>query len=142
MPPSLPTSRMTTQPDRRTPSELSVQNACCQPNELPEERAGLPEGPGFISIVTGFVGLRGFTVTAWEDEAALGRALAGHHADAMRELFSRDFAAGVWTSVWTPGRINRAWLRCRSCRALEDVSDDHRQCTHCAAPLPPRPPFW
>lgn len=44
--------------------------------------------PGFISIVTGFTGLRGFTVTAWEDEAAMKRALGRHHAAAMKELFS------------------------------------------------------
>lgn len=98
--------------------------------------------PGFISIVTGFIGLRGFTVTAWEDEAALHRALSGHHAAAMRELFGEDFVASVWTSVWVPGRINRLWVRCAACGALEDVSDDHRDCSHCQAALPERPAFW
>lgn len=98
--------------------------------------------PGFISIVTGFIGLRGFTVTAWEDEAAMKRALGKHHAVAMRELFGDDFVASVWTSVWTPARINRLWVRCPACGALEDVSDDHRACTACAAPLPERPAYW
>jgi hypothetical protein len=98
--------------------------------------------PGFISIVTGFTGLRGFTVTAWEDEAAMKRALGKHHAIAMRELFGENFVASVWTSVWTPARINRLWLRCPSCASLEDVSDDHRTCSACDAPLPPRPAYW
>jgi len=98
--------------------------------------------PGFISIVTGFVGLRGFTVTAWQDEASMKRALAKHHAAAMRELFAEDFVASVWTSVWTPSRINRLWVRCTSCGALEDVGDDHRRCGRCEAPLPERPAFW
>ncbi|MFO0554626.1 MAG: GFA family protein [Polyangiaceae bacterium] len=98
--------------------------------------------PGFISIVTGFTGLRGFTVTAWEDEAALHRALGKHHAVAMKELFGGDFVASVWTSVWTPTRINRIWVRCPACGALEDVSDDHRGCSQCEAPLPERPAFW
>jgi hypothetical protein len=98
--------------------------------------------PGFISIVTGFTGLRGFTVTAWEDEAAMKRALAQHHAVAMKELFSEDFVSSVWTSVWTPTRVNRLWVRCPACGALEDVSDDHRACGKCAAPLPERPAFW
>ncbi|MCG3174397.1 MAG: hypothetical protein GMKNLPBB_02631 [Myxococcota bacterium] len=98
--------------------------------------------PGFISIVTGFTGLRGFTVTAWEDEASLKRALAGHHAAAMKELFGGNFVASVWTSVWTPTRINRIWVRCPSCGSLEDVSDDHRACSQCHAPLPERPAFW
>lgn len=98
--------------------------------------------PGFLSIVTGFIGLRGFTVTAWEDEGALRRGLSGHHAVAMRELFGEDFVASVWTSVWTASRINRLWLRCTSCATLEDLSDDHRRCTRCGHDLPPRPLYW
>jgi len=98
--------------------------------------------PGFIAIVTGFTGLRGFTVTAWEDEAAMKRALGGHHAVAMRELFGEDFVASVWTSVWRPTRVNRLWVRCPSCGALEDATDDHRACSRCAAALPARPAYW
>lgn len=98
--------------------------------------------PGFISIVTGFTGLRGFTVTAWEDESSMKRALGKHHAVAMRELFGENFVASVWTSVWTPTRINRIWVRCPSCGSLEDVSDDHRSCAKCHAPMPERPAFW
>lgn len=98
--------------------------------------------PGFISIVTGFIGLRGFTVTAWEDEAAMKRALGKHHAVAMKELFGERFVAAVWTSVWTPTRLNRLWVRCPTCGSLEDVSDDHRQCARCHAPMPERPGFW
>lgn len=100
------------------------------------------EVPGFISIVTGFIGLRGFTVTAWTDEAAMREGLSGHHAEAMRELFGERFVASVWTSVWTPARIGRLWVRCPSCGHLEDVSDDHRACSACAAPLPERPSYW
>lgn len=98
--------------------------------------------PGFISIVTGFIGLRGFTVTAWESEDALRAALSKHHAEAMRELFAEDFVASVWTSVWAPTRMNRLWVRCTSCAALQDVNDDHRVCTACGATLPERPAFW
>ena len=98
--------------------------------------------PGFISIITGFTGLRGFTVTAWEDEASMKHALSKHHATAMRVLFGERFVASVWTSVWTPTRINRIWVRCPSCGSLEDVSDDHRSCHKCQATLPERPSFW
>lgn len=100
------------------------------------------EEPGFISIVTGFIGLRGFTVTAWESEDAMRAALAGHHAEAMRELFADDFVASVWTSVWTPTRLNRIWVRCTACASLENVGDDHRACSSCGAELPTRPLFW
>jgi hypothetical protein len=98
--------------------------------------------PGFISIVTGFIGLRGFTVTAWEDEASMKRALGKHHALAMKELFSENFVASVWTSVWSPTRANRIWVRCTACGSLEDVSDDHRSCGKCQSHLPERPAFW
>jgi quinol monooxygenase YgiN len=98
--------------------------------------------PGFISIVTGFTGLRGFTVTAWEDEASMSRALSNHHATAMQELFSEHFVSAVWTSVWRPVRINPIWVRCVACASLEDVTDDHRSCGRCGAHLPERPGFW
>ena len=98
--------------------------------------------PGFIGIVTGFQAGRGFTVTAWEDEGAMHRGLAQQHRSAMRELRKTDLAPGVWTSVWQPLRINRIWTRCAACAALEDVTDDHRRCTQCDAPLAERPPFW
>jgi len=98
--------------------------------------------PGFISIVTGFIGLRGFTVTAWEDEAAMKRALGKNHAAAMRALFGEDFVASVWTSVWTPGRVNRLWLRCEACASLEDASAAATTCSRCGAALPERPAFW
>lgn len=98
--------------------------------------------PGFISIVTGFTGLRGFTVTAWEDEDAMNRALAKHHREAMRELFGQPFVSSVWTSVWSPTRVNRLWVRCTSCGALEDASAEPRPCTRCAATMPDRPAYW
>ena len=98
--------------------------------------------PGFISIVTGFTGLRGFTVTAWQNEASMKRALSKHHAVAMKELFGENFVAAVWTSVWTPTRLNRLWVRCGSCGSLEDVNDDRGSCSKCNASLPDRPAFW
>jgi hypothetical protein len=64
------------------------------------------------------------------------------HAVAMEELFGEDFVASVWTSVWTPARVNRIWVRCPSCASLEDVSDDHRACGRCGAQIPERPAFW
>jgi steroid delta-isomerase-like uncharacterized protein len=100
------------------------------------------EEPGFIGIVTGFAGDRGFTVTAWEDEAALGRALSHQHARAKHEFQTTDISPGVWTSVWKPVRTNRIWTRCPACHEPNDVNDDHRACAKCSAELPPRPPVW
>ena len=104
--------------------------------------ANFLEEPGFISIVTGFLGLRGFTVTAWESEDAMRRALSQHHAEAMAELFADDFVASVWTSVWQPTRVNRLWVRCPACSTLQDASEDPPRCSACDAELPQRPSYW
>jgi len=98
--------------------------------------------PGFISMITGFIGLRGFTVTAWADEDALHRGLGGNHAAAMRALFAEDFVGAVWTSVWVPTRMNRLWVRCTACATLVDASPDPAACPHCGAALPARPAYW
>lgn len=98
--------------------------------------------PGFLGIVTGFAGDRGFTVTAWESEAALHAALGKRHAVAMREFHTADLSPGVWTSVWKPDRMNRVWTRCPACGSPNNVNDDHRPCAKCGAALPPRPSFW
>lgn len=105
--------------------------------------AEFQQEPGFVGIVTGFAGERGFTVTAWDDEAALKRALGRHHADARRTFFGEAISPGVWTSVWKPIRTNRIWSRCPACQEANDVtSDERRQCVRCQAELPPRPPVW
>lgn len=100
------------------------------------------ETPGFLGIVTGFTGLRGFTVTAWESDEALKDGTTRYHATAMKAFRSDDVAYGVWTSVWKPERLNRIWTRCPSCAAPNDVNDDHRNCSSCGAELPPRKTFW
>jgi len=98
--------------------------------------------PGFIGIVAGFAGARGFTCTAWEDEASLYRALDLHHAEAKQDFRTGGISPGVWTSVWKPHHINRVWVRCSSCDAPNDVSGDHREWDICGSVLPPRPTYW
>lgn len=98
--------------------------------------------PGFVGIVTGFAGLRGFTVTAWENEEALGRGISRHHASAKQAFHTTDISPGVWTSVWKPERINRIWTRCTACTHPNDVNDDHRKCEKCGAELSLRQTFW
>lgn len=102
----------------------------------------LLEEPGFISIVTGAAGDRAFTVTAWEDEDALHRALDKGHSEAKHDFRTGDISPGVWTSVWKPEHINRIWTRCPTCNQPNDVNDDHRECANCGSPLPERPTFW
>jgi len=100
------------------------------------------EEPGFISIITGAAGDRAFTVTAWEDEEALYRALNKAHSRAKHDFRTGDIAPGVWTAVWKPDHINRLWTRCPSCSQPNDATDDDRACSKCGAALPERPPYW
>lgn len=98
--------------------------------------------PGFIGIVTGFAGERGFTCTAWQDEAALYHALDKHHARAKQDFRTSGLSPGVWTSVWKPHHINRLWVRCPTCDQPNDATSDPAHCSNCGGDLPSRPSYW
>jgi hypothetical protein len=102
---------------------------------------GFHDVPGFIGVVTGFAGLHGFTLTAWENESALRAGVHGpDHVEAMRG-FHQGVSAGVFTSVWQPLRINRLWVRCHNCGTPNDAHGASRQCTKCGFPLPEPAPY-
>ena len=102
---------------------------------------GFRDVPGYIGVVTGFAGLHGFTMTAWEDETALRAGVHGPaHVDAMRG-FHQGLSAGVFTSVWQPVRLNVMWARCAACGAANDAHRAERRCHQCGAPLPEAAPF-
>lgn len=98
------------------------------------------EEQGFISIVTGAAGERAFTVTAWESEEALHRALDKSHARAKHDFRTSDLSPSVWTSVWKPGRTNWQWSRCPACGQPNDATST--TCSLCAVPLPERQLYW
>jgi len=94
------------------------------------------EMPGFIGILTGFAGLHGFTLTAWESEDALRLATrSGAHSDAMHAFREDGLAGGVFTSVWQPVRLNRMWLRCPRGHP-NDATRPEGKCAVCGEPLP------
>jgi heme-degrading monooxygenase HmoA len=97
--------------------------------------------PGFIGIVTGFAGLHGFTLTAWETEEALRSGThSGAHSDAMHAFRADDLSGGVFTSVWAPVRLNRMWLRCPLGHPNDAARTDGR-CEVCGQPLPAPEPY-
>jgi heme-degrading monooxygenase HmoA/predicted ester cyclase len=99
------------------------------------------EVPGFIGIVTGFAGLHGFTLTAWESEEALRLATrSGAHSEAMHAFRQDGLAGGVFTSVWEPVRLNRMWLRCPLGHP-NDASRADGKCEVCGEPLPAPEPY-
>jgi ketosteroid isomerase-like protein/heme-degrading monooxygenase HmoA len=99
------------------------------------------EVPGFIGIVTGFAGLHGFTLTAWESEEALQVAThSGAHSQAMHAFRQEGLAGGVFTSVWEPVRLNRMWLRCPRGHPNDATRADGK-CEVCGEPLPEPEPY-
>jgi heme-degrading monooxygenase HmoA len=99
------------------------------------------EVPGFIGIVTGFAGLHGFTLTAWENEEALRAAThSGAHSEAMHAFRHDGLSGGVFTSVWQPIRLNRMWIRCPLGHANDATRADGK-CEVCGRPLPPVEPY-
>ena len=99
------------------------------------------EAPGFIGIVTGFAGLHGFTLTAWESEEALRAAThSGAHSEAMHAFRQDGLSGGVFTSVWEPVRLNRMWTRCPLGHPNDATRADGK-CEVCGEPLPPPEPY-
>ena len=99
------------------------------------------EVPGFIGIVTGFAGLHGFTLTAWESEEALRVAThSGAHSEAMHAFRADELSGGVFTSVWAPIRLNRMWIRCPLGHP-NDATRADGTCEVCRKPLPEAQPY-
>jgi heme-degrading monooxygenase HmoA len=99
------------------------------------------EIPGFIGIVTGFAGLHGFTLTAWENEEALKAGTqTGGHREAMHAFREDGLSGGVFTSVWVPLRLNRKWTRCPLGHANDATRTDGK-CEVCGQPLPVEEPY-
>jgi steroid delta-isomerase-like uncharacterized protein len=98
--------------------------------------------PGFIGSMTGRIGDRGVTISAWTDEEAAAKfARQATHATTMKPFFDGSLAKSGYTSVWSPVRINTFWVRCDSCRKMSASKEPGAICT-CGAPLPDRPPYW
>src|SRR5262245_18223856 len=99
------------------------------------------EVPGFIGIVTGFAGLHGFTLTAWESDEALRLAThSGAHSEAMHAFRQDGLAGGVFTSVCEPVRLNRMWQRCPLGHP-NDATRTDGTCEVCGEALPPPEPY-
>lgn len=98
--------------------------------------------PGFIGWTGIIIGNRLLTVTAWDDAASASRLTReGTHVEAMRKFFGPDFAAALYTSVWSVERFNAMWVRCTACGRVVDYEKAAGQC-ECGQMLPEPPPYW
>lgn len=104
--------------------------------------ADLPRLKGFMGWVGTAVGDRMLTVTAWQSPEDPRQLLAeGPHAEAMRAFFGPDLAAGGWTGIWVPHRINALWARCTACGKMATRDPVQEHCA-CGADLGPVPSYW
>jgi hypothetical protein len=97
---------------------------------------------GFLGFVGVTVGSRMMTISAWESAKDPRQLLTGGvHADAMKKFFGTELAAGGFTSVWVPDRINTRWVRCSGCHRMADHERSAGTCS-CGAKLPDPLPYW
>lgn len=97
---------------------------------------------GFLGFVGVTVGPRMMTISAWENVKDPRQLLAGgRHAEAMKKFFGTELAAGGFTSVWVPDRINTRWVRCGSCGRMGDHERSLGICS-CGKKLPEPLPYW
>jgi len=97
---------------------------------------------GFLGFVGVTVGRRLMTISAWESPKDPRQLLTGgRHAEAMKKFFGTEAAAGGFTSVWVPDRINARWVRCSSCDRMADHERTAGTCS-CETKLPEPLPYW
>ena len=97
---------------------------------------------GFLGFVGVTVGNRMMTISAWENAKDPRQLLAGgRHAEAMKSFFGTELAAGGFTSVWVPDRINTRWVRCAACDRMADHERSAGSCS-CGKKLPDPLPYW
>jgi hypothetical protein len=88
------------------------------------------------------VGSRMMTISAWESPKDPRQLLTGgSHADAMKKFFGTELAAGGFTSVWVPDRINTRWIRCVSCGRMADHERSAGTCS-CGKTLADPLSYW
>jgi steroid delta-isomerase-like uncharacterized protein len=111
--------------------------------------AELTEAPGFISVITGGIGTRLFTVAAWESAEAIPPAMRNKlHTGGVKRFHTEDFLGSFGFGVFTTHRAGPVLVRCTSCAALtgryglagsRDGLDGN--CS-CGQPLPKTPQSW
>jgi steroid delta-isomerase-like uncharacterized protein len=123
--------------EARTPEEIRMVER--QSQGVVEEMLGMNGFLGFVGVT---VGARMMTISAWENARDPRQLLAGgRHADAMKAFFGTELAAGGFTSVWVPDRINARWVRCSSCHRMTDHERNAGLCS-CGMTLPDPLPYW
>lgn len=96
---------------------------------------------GFIGLALARIGGRGITISAWEKpEQAKQIFQSSAHREAMTRFWA-ELGESAFTSVWTPEHYNPLWVRCRSCKKMNDSEKSAGRCA-CGAALPEAPAYF
>ena len=98
--------------------------------------------PGFLSILTGIVARRLYTISAWtgpEEARAVMRDQT--HKQASAEFHRGDLGTAFHGSIWTPHHWSERWMRCPACGDMNAIREGDRIC-RCGAPVPDLGVFW
>ena len=96
----------------------------------------LTEAPGFISVVTGGIGSRLFTIAAWEDEQAIRTALRNKlHAAGVKRFYTKDFLGSFGSGIFTAHRVGPVLVRCTACARVMEQEKADGTCS-CGQPVP------
>lgn len=96
---------------------------------------------GFIGFASIRVAGRGVTISAWEKPENINAIMQSKsHTEAVKRFWS-DLSDAAYTSVWIPDRVNALWVRCVTCRKMQDSKKSDGQCD-CGATLPPPPAYF
>ena len=123
--------------EARSPEEIQAVER--QSQGIVEEMLAMNGFLGFVGVT---VGKRMMTITAWESaQGPAATARRRRHAEAMKKFFGTELAAGGFTSVWVPDRINARWVRCGACHRMTDHERSAGTCS-CGTKLPEPLPYW
>jgi steroid delta-isomerase-like uncharacterized protein len=104
--------------------------------------AELTQVPGFISVVTGGVGSRLFTVAAWENADAIPLAMRNKlHTGGVKRFYTDDFLGSFGSGVFSVQHLGPVLVRCTSCARVIDLDGFLGDCS-CGHPLPEPPQRW
>lgn len=96
---------------------------------------------GMIGVSMFRIGNRGVTISAWESPEQPRQLMrGGTHSKAMQRFWD-ELGDAAYTSVWVPARINPMWVRCKTCRKMNDHAKSAGQCA-CGAALPEPPGYF
>lgn len=132
----------------KRPTVFSLTSAQVRSDEEAEEVRGyarrlyreLGSMPGFISVISGGIGHRLFTATAWESAEGPKQVLESPvHREAVQRLMTSDWGVGAWSSIWTLAR-DAYWVRCPGCGEVSNVQRTGSAC-RCGKTLG-TPPYW